>query len=209
MENFVIDTNFFVNLEIKSGLGKNPKDIVINFTNLAKKLKEKKVAEFFMPPRIIDEFLQFFEKKDFVNDFLSVITIKSPEITKIQFSAQVFYQLIEEVRKRAYRGLTIGEESVINGARKMLELDKDKLNKVEFEKAVGETIRKLRERYRQATRFNFLDSVADLDLIVLTKEIDGFLISSDEGVLRWGRIFGVKELPPSLFQNRLISLLPR
>lgn len=209
MENFIIDTNFFVNLEIKSGLGKNPKEIVINFTHLARRLKKEKLAEFFMPPRIIEEFLQFFEKKDFVDDFLSLITIKSPEVDKIQFSARVFYQLIDEVRKRAYRGLTIGEESVVNGARKMLGLTKNKLNKVEFEKTIGETIRNLRERYRQATRFGFLDSVADLDLIVLTKELNGFLISSDEGVIRWGRIFGVKELPPSLFQSRLMSLLSR
>lgn len=205
MEKFVIDTNFFVNLEIKSGFGRNPKEIVINFTNFGKKLKQKDRVEFFMPPKIVEEFLSFFKKEDFVRDFLNIITIKSPEITKLQFPAAVFYQLVNEVRERAYRGLRVAEEAVEKGSRKVV--GKTLVNKIEFQKTIGEIIANLREKYRQVTRFNFLDSVADLDLIVLAKEIDGFLVSSDEGVIRWGRVFGIKEMPPSLFQDRLVSLL--
>ncbi len=205
MEKFVIDVNFFVNLEIKSGFGNASKDVIVGFTSLAKKLKKENRAEFFMPPRIVDELVGFFNQENFIKDFFSVITIKSPDLSKVQFSAGVFYQLVNEMRERSYRGLKVAEESVIKGGKEMI--GGKELNKIEFEKKIGGTIKTLRERHRQATRFNFLDSVADLDLIVLTKEIDGFLVSSDGGLIRWGRVFGIKEVTPSLFRERLFSLL--
>ncbi len=205
MESFVVDTNFFFNLEIKSGFGDNPKQIIIKFTQLARELKNSKKAEFFMPPRIIEEFQTFVEPSvDYGKDFLSVITVKSPHTASIQFPAAVFYQLIDEIRERSYRGLRIAEESVDSGAQKVM--GAGELSKIDYQKKIGETVTKLRERYRQATRFNFLDSVADLDLIVLSKEINAFLVSSDEGVLRWGREFGIKEVEPQALLSRLEAL---
>lgn len=205
MEKFVIDTNFFINLEIKSGFGENAPEVVSSFVAVAMQLKQQKKAEFFMPPRILEEFLGFFNNEDFIKDFLKIITIKSPERLKLQFSADVFYTLVDEIRERSYRGLRIAEEAVNNAGRTMM--GKINIHKIEFEKTIGETVKTLREKYRQVTRFNFLDSVADLDLIVLSKEQDGFLISSDEGVVRWGRKFGIKEIMPHVFKDRLISLL--
>lgn len=206
MEKYVIDTNFFFNMEIKSGFGKNPKEVVTNFVRLAGQAKRKKKAEFFMPPSVIDEFLTFFTEMDETSKSLtSLVTVKSPEREKINFPATVFYKLVGEARERSYRGLRVAESAVLKAAQEMM--GRQGLKKQEFEQAVGETIKELREKYRQATRTNFLDSLADLDLIVLAKEINGFLVSSDEGVIRWGRIFGVKEIAPSLLRHKLASLL--
>ena len=205
MQNFILDTNFFFNLEIKSGFGKNATEIITNFTHVAKEARKQKKAEFYMPPRIVDEFLTFVTKEElYVQDFLNVITIKSPAINHIQFPAAIFYQLVDETRDRSYKGLRIAEEQVDAAAKKMQ--GATDLSHIEYQKTVGEIVTKLRERYRQATRFNFLDSVADLDLITLAKELDGTVISSDEGVLRWGRLFGVKEMPADLFRSSLLSL---
>jgi len=33
------------------------------------------------------------------------------------------------------------------------------------------------------------------------------VVTSDEGVLSWGRTFGIKEMPASVFQKRLEGLL--
>ncbi|OGK19897.1 RNA ligase partner protein [Candidatus Roizmanbacteria bacterium RIFCSPHIGHO2_02_FULL_37_13b] len=206
MESFIIDTNFFFNLEIKSGFGKNPNEIIVNLTDMAKKLKKEKKAELFMPASIVSEFKTFMdEKSEIANEFLTTITIKSPDIENIKFSVAVFYKLVDESRSRSYRGLQIAEE-IADQAGKIM-LGKQDLSKVDYQKTIGVVVNKLRERYRQATRFNFLDSVADLDLIVLAKELDGCLVTSDEGVTRWGRIFGVKEISSVLFRQRLVSLL--
>jgi len=208
MERYVLDTNIFFNISSDLNLGKTTKEVIVNLTSIIKKLKEKKKTEFFMPEAIVNEFLSFFDdkKQDFLTDFLSLINVKNPSVDNVLFSGWVFYLLVDEARKRAYRGLNIAEEEIINAAWKFLAIKKD-LSKKDFQLTVGEIIKRFRQRYRQATRVGFLDSVADLDLIVLAKEIDGFLVSTDEGVLSWGKIFGTKIIPALVFRKRLESLL--
>lgn len=206
MEKFILDTNIFFNMEAGLDLGEKTEEVIMTISQYAAKLKNAKKAEFIMPPRAIDEFLSFFEDKEqpFIKKLLSVITVKSPDAGRISFTAAVFYSLIDDIRQRSYRGLNIAEEEIENAARTLME--KPVSSKKDFQINIGVHIKKFRERYRNATRTGFLDSVADLDLIVLAKEQDGFLISTDEGVLHWGRIFGVREMPCSALRGRLEQL---
>lgn len=207
MESFILDTNLFFNIGAGMNMGKTSEAIVTKLTKTIKKLKKNSKADFYMPPRIVDEFLSFFENKEqeFIKNFLSSINIKSPNQTSTNFSAQIFYQLIEDIRNRSYRGLNIAEEEIIKAGE--MTSGKKFESKKEFQITIGKFIKTFRDRYRNATRTGFLDSVADLDLIVLSKEKDGFLVTSDEGVLSWGRTFGIKEMPASIFQKRLEDLL--
>jgi len=201
MDKYILDTNLYFNMESGLGLGKKTEEVVIAMTNGMKKMKSDKKAEFYAPPRIVDEFLSFFEDKNqlFIKEFLSVLTVKSPDMHVINFPASVAWQLIDDVRNRNYRGQTIAEEEIIQSAKQ----DMVKLDKKEFEINIGPIIKRFRTKYRQATRFGFLDSVADLELILLSKELNGFLISADEGVMKWARIFGVKEMSPQVFGKML------
>jgi len=194
MDSYVLDTNLFFNMEAGLGLGKKTEEVVITITEAVARHKKNKTAKFFVPPRIIDEFLSFFEDKEqeFIKKFLSTITVKSPHYNRDQIPAPVFYKLIEDVRARSYRGLAIGDETIKKTAQEFN--NKNIEGKKEFEMAVGPLVKNFRERYRQATRFGFLDSVADLDLIMLAREQDAALVSADEGVTKWGRIFGVREI---------------
>jgi len=203
MENYVLDTNIFFNMEEGLNLGKKTEDVIVEITHIAQNLKKESKGAFYMPPRIVDEVLSFFDNKTqpFLTKLLGTIIIQAPHVDTISYSAHVFYQLVEDIRGRSYRGLRIGEEEIESGARLMQ--GKKDLDKKEFEITVGKAIRGFRERYRQATRYGFLDSVADLDLISLTKELHGTLISTDEGVLHWGRLFGIKEMPVSAFGEKM------
>ncbi|MFN4212456.1 MAG: RNA ligase partner protein [Microgenomates group bacterium] len=228
MERYILDTNLFFNIEAGLGLGEKSEEVIKKVTAIGRKIKKEKRGEFLMPPSAVSEFLSFFptyrqtgnnKNQQFIKDFLSVLTIKSPDYGRLTIPAQVFYQLVEEVRQRSYRGLNIGEEEIEKAGRLIMEqttklfLEKEKswretigvspIGKKDFQIKIGEVIKRFRQRYRQATRVGFLDSVTDLDLIVLAKETEGFLVSTDEGVLRWGRIFGVKELPASVWRQRL------
>lgn len=207
MKKYVLDTNLFFNMEAGLGMGNKTEEVVVNLTKTIKEIKKKQEAEFFMPPRIVEEFLSFFEDKEqlFLKDFLSTITVKSPDIGKLNISAQVFYELVNDVRQRSYRGLNIGEEEIERAGKQML--GKKQMAVKDFQIGIGSTIKKFRERYRQATRFGFLDSLADLDIIVLAKEQNAFLVSADEGVLKWGRLFGVKETSVGVWQKELETLL--
>jgi RNA ligase partner protein len=203
MELYVLDTNLFFNMEAGLGLGQKTEDVVKTITEEAKRLRAENKAHLYMPPKVVDEFLSFFEDKEqpFLKEFLSVITVKSPDYNAMTIPASVFYQLVEDIRFRSYRGLSVGEEEIQKAGREMM--GKADLDKKNFQITIGSIIKTFRDRYRQATRTGFLDSVADLDLIMLTKELDGYLVSTDEGVIKWGRTFGVKEITAPVLGEKM------
>lgn len=203
METYILDTNLFFNMEAGLGLGDKTETVVKNLTSLAKKLKETQKAQFYMPPRIVDEFLSFFEDKEqlFLKEFLAEVTVQSPSFHEVSVPAAIVYQLVEDIRARSYRGMTVAEEEIQNAGK--LLMGKTDLSPKDFQITIGSAIKGFRDRYRQATRFGFLDSVADLDLIMLAKETDGFLVSTDNGVMHWGRVFGIKEMPASVFGEKM------
>lgn len=203
MESYILDTNLFFNMEEGLNLGEKTEEVVVRLTKIANKLKKDKQAVFYMPPRIVDEFLSFFENKEqlFIKEFLASIHIQSPSVGSITFPATVFYQLVEDIRDRSYRGLRIGEEEIERAG--ILMQGKKDLSKKDFQITIGEVTKKFRERYRQATRVGFLDSLGDLDVIMLARQLDGVLVSTDEGLLQWGRVFGVKEMPAAVFGAKM------
>ncbi len=207
MENFVLDTNIFFNMEAGLNLGKTTKEVINNLSFLIKQIKQNKKGDFFMTPSTTKEFLGFFEGEDLekAKEFLSLITIESPDLNKTRFSSEVFKKIVEDIRVRSYRGLNIAEEEIREAARRFV--NEKNLDKKDFQIKIGEFIRRFRERYRKATREGFLDSVADFEIIVLAKQKEGFLVSTDEGVINWGRIFGVKEMPALIFVKHLEFVL--
>lgn len=199
MNSYILDTNLFFNMEAGLGLGNKTEEVVTTITKGIHNLTAAKKSQFFVPPKIVDEFLTFFDDKNqpFIQDFLKVVSVKSPHIHDINLPAAVFYQIVEDIRTRSYRGLTIGDESIQQAGKTMA--GREFPQKKDFEMAIGPVTKNFRDRYRQATRFGFLDSVADLDLIMLAREQDAMLVSADEGVIRWGRVFGIKEISLPVF----------
>ena len=63
MDTYILDTNLFFNMEAGLNLGQKTEEVVKNLTTAAKKLQETKEATFLLPPRVVDEFLSFFEDK--------------------------------------------------------------------------------------------------------------------------------------------------
>ena len=194
MQCYVLDTNVFFNMQTGFQLGKTTDEVISAVTQIAKEGKESKEVELYMPPRIVEEFLSFFDnpQQDNIQKMISLITIKSPDIHQSMIAAQVFYTLVQDVRERSLRGLRVGEEEIEEAGKSLMAAGT--LPRIEFQKKIGAQIKGFRERYRQATRVGFLDSLADLDIIMLAKELNGTVVSSDEGLLKWSRLFGVKEV---------------
>ena len=205
MEKYILDTNLFFNMQADMGLGDKTEDIIISITKAIQKAKESNKAEFFMPPTVVAEIESFFENphQEFLKEFFSYITIKTPATAELQASAAIIGEVILEARNRAFRGMKVGEEEIANAA--AMFMGKETLGKKEFQMAIGQIVTKFRDRYRNATRTGFIDSVADFELIMLAREHEGILVSTDEGVISWGRKFGVKEMKPSVFGKKLLS----
>lgn len=205
METYVLDTNLFFNMEAKMGVGNDTETIIRNMTNYMQ--AAKKSAVFFMPPRIIEEIKSFFENPDqeFLQDFFAGITVKSPNLGELMINAHVIAEYIEESRKRAYRSQDVAEEEIIQAGKMFM--GKEALPQKEFQMTVGKITKNFRNRYRNALRTGFIDSLADFDLIMLAKEQDAFLVSTDEGVIQWGRKLGVKEVAPSVLGKKMQEYL--
>lgn len=201
MDTYILDTNLFFNMQAGLHFGNTTEEVMKQMTLCGQK------ATFYMPPKIVEEFLSFFDNKeqDNIKKLLSVITVKSPVIESFEFPASIFYTLVDDIRNRSYRGLRAGEEEIEHAAQTLM--NAGPLSKMDFQKKVGSQIKGFRDRYRQATRVGFLDSVADLDIIVLAKETNGSVVSTDEGLLKWSRLFGVKEVAPSVFGEKMKALL--
>ena len=170
----------------------------------------KKGAVLYMPALIADEFLTFFhstEDQKRAHLFLTSIVVRSPKEGSITLPVSVISQLIAESRERALRGLQIAEEEIIRVAEKTV--GKTYESKKDFQIGMRDHIRTLRDRYRNATRKGFLDSVADFELILLSRELSARLVSTDEGVIVWGRQFGVQESTPPVFGARVRELLQK
>jgi hypothetical protein len=203
MKRYILDTNIFFNMEAGIDLGQKTEEVVRLVTTSAEEMTAKGTGEILMPPRVLEEFQSFFDDKTqpFLSAFERAITVKSPNISRISFPANVFYDLVRDIRGRSYRGLSVGEELITKAGKLMI--DQKSASAKEFQLQVGPVIRSFRDRYRQATRYGFLDSLGDLDIIVLAQEQDGYLVSTDEGVVQWGRKFGVREMSPPAFGKEM------
>ncbi len=203
MDRYILDTNLFFNMQAGLNMGKTTEEVVKYVTEVAREGKKTGSVQLYMPPRIVEELLSFFENKEqlFLKEFLAEVLVKSPTVDSLQFPASAFYALVDDIRQRSYRGLRVGEEEIEQAAHSLQ--NTAGLSKMEFQKKVGVQIKGFRDRYRQATRVGFLDSVADLDIIVLAKELEGTVVSTDEGLLKWSRLFGVREMAPNVFGQKM------
>lgn len=196
MFSFVIDTNFFINLQRPLNLGKNKEEVVLTFHKLALPLIKKQTIILYTTPNSFKELSAFYQDDTKTIKLLSeMLTIGSYNNNQLQIHSHLFYKLIEQAGKRLYRGLRVAEEP-------LKELLNNEYSKID----VNTKISQLREKYRRATREGFLDSTIDLELILLCKDRGAVLVSTDRGLLEWARDFGCDELLPELFVNKLQSL---
>lgn len=191
MENFVLDTSIFTNPDVYTTFGeKDQLGAIENFVHLA----IHSGANFYMPSSVYDEMLKMVELGALAPEFEMIVRIRSPRKHSIMIPSEVLYELIEEVRHRINKGLRIAEEHA-KEAGKLAQDD------------VGRVINKLREKYREALRQGIIDSREDVDVLLLAYELDGTIVTADEGLRKWADKVGIKLVNPKNFRGILESLI--
>ncbi len=180
-EKFVIDTSVFTNPDTREIFGNTTQEAFLNFIKLARNARKK--IDFYMPPSVYEELLHFVEENELPGDAELVIYIKPPKRFEIMVPGFLLYELIEELRSRIDKGLRVAEEAVRSGE----ESDK--------------TISRLRNRYRNAVRSGIIDSKEDVDLILLAMELNGALVTSDQGIAKWAEKLGVRTVNPRALKS--------
>ncbi|MBU0590874.1 RNA ligase partner protein [Candidatus Micrarchaeota archaeon] len=177
LNKYVIDTSLFVNPHAREKFGKTPSAAVRSFI---KKLA-KQDMEVYMPPSIFNELRNFVDQKT-MDELELEIKKRSPNTYSIYLPAAVLYDFIEDIRKRMNKGMKLAEDFAQDNRP-----DNDT------------KLRKLRDKYRDAMRAGIVDSKEDFELVLLCKELEATLISSDEGVIKFADQIGCEWLPGSRF----------
>jgi RNA ligase partner protein len=196
MHQFVLDTNFFINLQRPLKLGGNKEEVLREFSKLALPLIKEKRLVLYTTPDSYKELSSFFtEQPQQLAQLSNLLTITSPNSNELKVSAHLFSELIAETGKRLYRGLRVAEELV-----------KESQTSLPQEGRENPLVSTLRDKYRRATREGFIDSTTDLGLIFLSYEKQASLVTSDGGLISWARNFGCQEILPEAFVDKIKAL---
>ncbi len=178
---FVLDTSLFVNPHSRGHFGKTPTAAVKAFLKMISKMR----IELYIPPSVFNEMKNFIEKKT-IDELELSVKKKAPNMYAIYLPAAVLYDFIDDIRTRINKGMRLAEE-----------FTRDSHPDVDMK------LGKLREKYREAMRSGIIDSKEDVELVLLTKELDATLISSDEGVLKFAEQIGCTYLNAEKFHALL------
>lgn len=187
-ERVVLDTSVFVNPDVRAGLGGTPTEALENFLALSERAGP---VEFYMPPSVFEELMNFVKKEDLSGGLLLHLRQKPPSLYELTTPAVFLYELIDDIRDRVNKGLRLAEKAVRGAA----------------QKKPDELIKDLRAKYREALREGVIDSREDVDLILLAKELDALLVSADQGAVKWAEKLGVRWLLPEKFHEFLLALV--
>jgi RNA ligase partner protein len=185
MNRFVLDTSIFTNPDVFRTFGPDAQEAIRTFVRLARTTD----AKFFMPGSVYEELGLIKDLSDVAADFESVVRIRSPRKHELTIPSALLYELIEEVRYRIDRGLRIAEDAAKEAANATAD--------------PGRLINKLRGRYREALRQGILDSKEDVDVLLLSFELEGALVCADEGLRKWADKVGIEIVHPRNFRRIL------
>jgi RNA ligase partner protein len=181
---FVLDTSLFVNPHAREKFGKSSNAALAAFIKLASNMD----VEFYMPPAIFKELANFVKPKTLA-EFELIIKKRAPNTFGIYLPAAVFYEFIDDIRTRMNKGMRLAEDFAINN-----HPDNDA------------KLRKLRDKYRDAMRSGILDSKEDFELVLLAKELEAALVSSDEGVVKFAHQIGCECVDAVRFHSLLTRM---
>lgn len=189
-ERYILDTSIFSNPDVFTQFGGAFPEAIATFTELAARAN----AEFYMPGSVYDELQKVKNLGAIAADFERVVRIRSPRRLDLTVPSELLYAFIEEVRMRIDRGLRIAEEWTKRAGTGGVA-------------DIGHLITKLRERYREAMRRGIIDSKEDADLLLLAYELDGTLVTADEGLKKWADKAGVGLVNPKHLRRILEGLI--
>jgi hypothetical protein len=183
MKRYVIDTSIFTNPDIFVQFGPDTNEAIRYFMYAVRKTD----AEFYMPRSIYEELQLVKDIKEVKAEMEAVINIRSPRRYNLMIPSEILYEFIDEVRLRIDRGLRVAEEHT-RLAGKIVPTDD-----------MGHVITRLRDRFRETLRKGIIDSREDADVVMLAYELDGTIVSADDGLRKWADRVGIMMVDPTRF----------
>ena len=175
---FVLDTSLFVNPDTQREFAPDREEAVRRFLRIA----AQHGLELFMPSSIFRE-LSHFADTESLKAFRRQCTVRGPDLYGIQVPAAILHSFVGDLRNRVNKGLRIAEEAI----------------RSEYTET---NIKKVRQQYRSALRGGIVDSVEDLDVVLMAKEIGGGILSADNGIMSMAETLGIEVFTAKEFLYR-------
>jgi len=208
-QRFVLDTTAITDtgMRVKEGyetLCESAKDIL----DLIAKARLKLEISCYIPyPSVYSELTSFLKRYNCEKEiFLRLDTWlvkKTPNRYEVMIPAEIFHEYIVTMRQKINKARRISEDFIWEGSALGLKCE----NKDNFKDEIGEIISKFRDKYREVMRHGVLDSSPDLDVLLLAKELDAAVVSSDEGIRRWSERMGLRFVEAEKFPRMLKEYL--
>ncbi len=125
---------------------------------------------------------------------------KTPNRYEVKIPAAIFYEYIISVRQKINRSRRLAEDFILESS--AISRASEKL-----EEDIGNLISKFRDRFRTVMRQGLLDSAPDLDVLLLAKELEAGVVSSDIGIKKWSEKLGLRFVEASKFPRMLREYL--
>ena len=157
-------------------------------------------------PTVYNELLSFLKRYECEEDiFIKLDTWlvkKTPNRYEVKIPAAIFYEYVLTMRQKINKGRRIAEEFIWESSAITAKTEKDKI-----QAEIGSLVSRFREKYRNALRQGILDSTPDLDVLLLAKELDAGVVSSDAGIKKWSERMGLRFVDAIKFPRMLKEYL--
>jgi hypothetical protein len=174
----VLDTSVFTNPDSARSWGDDVESALGAFVQAARAAGRRGAC--YMPPSVLEELKTFVSSGSIPADFELVVRLQAPNRYQVAVPGFLLYELIDDIRNRIDRGLRVAERAV-------REAGPDNVER---------SVARLRNKYREALRSGLLDSREDVDIILLARELDAALVSSDRAVVTWAEKLGIRLVHP-------------
>jgi len=211
-QRFVLDTTAFTDTRLVERLGGSIVDVVNRLAELISIGRLRLNISCYMPPSTFNELKNFLlENKCSLRDIDQVeawIVRKAPNRSSVLLSSQVIYEYVSDVRDRLDQGMSIVKRAIKESSKRTEKniLDGTGLKLSDIE---NELVKNFGEKYRQKMRRGVLDSLPDIDTLILAKELGAGVVSADTGIKAWSERMGVRFVEANFFPQIILTYLER
>ncbi|RUM33959.1 MAG: RNA ligase partner protein [Archaeoglobus sp.] len=165
-------------------------------------------------PTVYSELVSFLKRYGCVDEvFIKLDTWlvkKTPNRYEVKIPAAIFYEYVLTMREKINRGRKLAEEFIWESSAitsSIILKEDSNSKKEEIQQEIGSLIGRFRDKYKTTLRQGILDSSPDLDVLLLAKELEAGVVSSDIGIRKWSERMGLRYVEASKFPRMLKEYL--
>ncbi len=164
----VLDTSILSNPESRQYFGEDLPSAIKKICFLVQECG----FELYIPSSVFKELSNFVPAKE-LTGLRILAVVRNPDLYNLQVPAAIFHAFIHKLRQRVNKGLQVAEKAI----------ERDNL---------PENIHWVRQHYREALRSGILDSTEDLEVVLMAREIQGVILTEDQGICSMGSDLGLE-----------------